>query len=214
MERSIILNTAYFAPIQYFSKLLAYPKSYIEQYDHYEKQTFRNRCIILSGNGPISLTIPVTKTNGNKTWVKDIRIFNDEPWQMNHVRALKAAYQNSPFYEFYIDALQPVWEKKWDFLIDLNIHTSQLIAEEMETQFPMELSTTYMSPTKFIVDFRDKIHPKKNMLYKDESFTPPIYHQVFLDRFPFHPNLSILDLLFNKGPEALQYLSQCIKNTP
>lgn len=209
MEHSIILSSAYFGPVQYFAKLTQNHKTYIEQYDHYQKQTYRNRCLILTGNGPIALTIPVVRINGNKTLVKDIRIFNQEAWQKNHLRALKAAYQNSPFYEFYIDALLPIWEKKWDFLVDLNSYSIQCLAEELETQFSVQLTNSFMHSNQTSYDFRDKIHPKINKEVKDENFTPIPYHQVFLDRFSFQPNLSILDLLFNKGPETLSYLKNC-----
>lgn len=209
MKGSIVLSTAYFGPVHYFSALLKNTIVYIEQWDHYQKQTYRNRCIILSGNGPIPLTIPVVKSNGNKTQVKDIKIFNSEAWQTNHLRALKAAYHNSPFYEYYIDALLPVWDKKWNYLVDLNTFILECIREEIEHDFQFQLTNEYLDASKYEKDLRDTIHPKIQFQKADPSFQPPIYHQVFLNRFPFHPNLSILDLLFNKGPETADYLISC-----
>ncbi len=203
-----LFSSAYFGPIQYYANLLNGSENIIECFDHYSKQTYRNRTVILSGNGPLALTIPVVKTDGNKTITKDIQIFNQEKWQRLHLRALTAAYQNSPFYEFYIDALMPAFEKEWKFLLDLNLFTVEVLAQEMEVDIPFSLSEEYMNSATGTQDFRDLISPKSNAI--QSNFLPQKYHQVFWDRFEFTPNLSILDVLFNKGPETADYLKQSI----
>ncbi len=208
-DNPILLSSTFFGPIQYFTKFFSGQPVLIEQNDFYLKQTYRNRCTIITGNGPVALSIPVVKTNGNKTLLKDIRIFNDENWQRIHLRALKSAYQNSPFYEYYIDELMPAFEKKWDFLVDLNCFTVDVIAQEIETPLPYQRTNAYFENSEPEMDFRNSISPKEKDQLPDPAFRPHTYHQVFWDRFSFEPNLSILDLLFNKGPETADFLAKC-----
>lgn len=209
MNERAILGSAYFGPVQYFSKWFGYGDICIDQYENYAKQSYRNRCVILSGNGPQALTIPIEKSKEKKTSIKDIRIYNTENWQRIHYRAIEAAYQNSPFYEYYIDAIRPAFEKKWDFLIDLNCFTIDVIASELELEFNYQLSNNYIENRINTDDFRTIISPKTDAIALDNHFNPISYHQVFNERFPFEANLSILDLLFNKGPETPLLLEKC-----
>ena len=202
-----LLSTAYFGPIQYYSKFEFAEEIVIEKYEHYPKQTYRNRCVICSANGPQTLTIPVSKGNDLKIYTKDVRIDYAMNWQNNHIRAIESAYRCSPYYLYYIDDLLPQLNKKHEFLYDFNVELTMLICKI--AGIPVQLNETqkYLKiiPSEF-EDFRDTIHPKPRMHKPDQTFTPPVYRQVFEPVYGFVPNMSILDLLFNEGPETRMHL--------
>ncbi len=209
MAQRAIVNTAYLAPVQYYSKFLLYDEIYIEQFDSYSKQTYRNRCRILGANGPLNLTIPVIKGSGKKTQTKDIRIDYATAWQKNHWRSIFSAYNSSPFFEFFAEDFAPLYDKKETFLIDFNHKLHQIISEHIE----LDIETHYTSSfeKKFNGDdYRNIISPKKPYQQNDPSFKPAAYTQTFDEKFDFIPNLSIIDLLFNKGPESEEILTKSI----
>ncbi len=173
----------------------------IEQHDHYQKQTFRNRTTILAANGILNLTIPVLKNRKSKTTVKDIQIDYDMNWQAVHWKSILSAYNKSPFLEYYIDDFAPFYEKKWKFLIDFNTEQMEVILESLEIEKSFSLSESFIPIGELENDFRKIISPK-NKKIKDEHFQPKEYTQTFATKYDFQPNLSIIDLLFNCGPEA------------
>ncbi len=203
----IILSTAYFPNVQYLSKFLAYKNILIEQMDTYAKQSYRNRCIISSANGPLPLTVPVVKNF--RTPVKDIKIDYSEEWQKKQHRAILSAYKNSAFYDYYFPEFEEFFEKKEKFLIDLNMKILDVILDNFGIDKKYSLTNVFIKePT--CVDFRDKIHPKASKNANDKSFKQAKYYQVFEDKHGFVGNLSVLDLLFNEGPVGLQVLEQSI----
>lgn len=206
------LSSAYLAPVSYYAKLMAYDQTYIEQYDHYVKQTYRNRCNIASPNGEIALTIPTVKPDSSKAPMKDIRISDHGNWQHLHWNAIISAYNNSPFFEYYEDDFRPFYENKFEFLADFNeqlrLVVCNLIDIQPEVKFTTEYKTSF-EPNEH--DFRELIHPKKDFKLVDTQFESTPYYQVFEDKLDFLPNLSIIDLLFNMGPESLLVLEQSIK---
>lgn len=201
--KKILLSTGYFPPVQYFSKLIKYENIFIEKYENYIKQTYRNRCIILSANGLQTLSIPIKKESGRKTKISDIKIDYTTNWQKNHFRSISSAYFSSPFYEFYIDAFLIFFEKKYKYLFDLNLDIIKALLGELEEYKNIYFTKSYISNPNFD-DFRTKIHPKKN--FPDLDFVPKKYTQVFSEKFEFQKNLSILDLLFNEGPAGIGFL--------
>ncbi|WP_280670035.1 MULTISPECIES: WbqC family protein [unclassified Dysgonomonas] len=208
----IWLSTAYLAPIQYYSKMLCADKVWIERYDNYEKQTYRNRCTILSANGPIALSIPVEHPQTQKSHTKDIRIADHGNWRHIHWNALVSAYNSTPFFEYYRDDFQPLYEKKYTFLIDFNDELHSLISSLIGFDKTPLVSYTDSYKESFFCDeydFRSAIHPKKKWEIADPGFASVPYYQVFEQRFGFVPNLSIVDLLFNMGNESLLILSEC-----
>lgn len=212
MKSEILLSTAYLAPVEYYTKLLAYNKVYIERYDNYIKQTYRNRCVIAAADGPLSLTIPTEKSDSPKQLVKDIRISDHGNWRHMHWNALVSAYKNSPFFEYYADDFAPFYEKKYPFLVDFNDELCSMICSFVDIQPVISYTDSYERDIEQCDDFREIIHPKRDYTVCDIDFTAKPYYQVFKDRFGFLPNLSIVDLLFNMGPESLIVLRDSIIN--
>lgn len=208
----VILTTAYLPSIQYFSKLIGYQNVLVEANETYQKQSYRNRCAILSCNGPLHLSVPVIKTNGNNSLTKDIRIDYSTNWRKNHWKAIESAYRNSAYYEFVADLLQPFYNKKEAFLIDFN---SKITLEILSF---IGIEKVFNSTDEFIKnypegfdDFRYTIHPKTQFQQEDNDFFLEKYYQVFNDRFEFIPNLSVIDLLFNEGLNSLNIIGNSIK---
>ena len=207
----ILLSSAYLPPVQYFAHLQSAEQVWIEQYDHYQKQTYRNRCVIAAPDGPLSLTVPIEKPNTQKAFMRDIRISDHGNWRHLHWNAIESAYNHTPFFEYYKDDFRPFYEKKFDFLVDYNEQLCQLVCQLIDTDTSFQRTESYVAePSNTIIDLRDAIHPKKELM-NDASFGVIPYYQVFQERLGFLPNLSIIDLLFNMGPEAILVLQKSIK---
>ena len=209
--KTVLLSTTYLGPIQYYSKLISADSVILERFEHYPKQTYRNRCVIYSANGPQTLSIPVTKGQELKIYTKDVRIDYSMNWQKIHFKAIESAYRCSPFYQYYIDDFIPFYDTKYEFLCDFNLALLTKILKTIGLQCNLTETKEYIKPSTYdYLDFRDLIHPKQRMFVPDNSFQPPMYHQVFEPKFGIITNLSIIDLLFNTGPETLNILHQSI----
>ena len=217
----MILSTAYLPPIQWFTKLLGTEQSPdgacvvdVEAYESYIKQTYRNRCIIDSPAGPLALTIPVEKPDNGSRLIRDLRISDHGNWRHQHWQALSSSYFNSPFFEYYQDDFRPFYEKKYAFLLDFNEALIEKCCELIDIHPQLQRTTDYkekvaISSDEF-ADFRDIISPKKDISL-DASFCPTPYYQVFSAKHGFLPNLSIVDLIFNMGPESILTLQNSIQ---
>ena len=203
---SVLLSSTYFGPIQWYQKLHRMP-CIIEQHDHFVKQTYRNRCVIATANGTQTLTVPIERYDGTKCPMRDIRISDHGNWRHLHWNALVSAYGETPFFEFYADDLRPFFEKQHTFLFDLNLDIMHTMCQLLDVRPQVTLSEQYIvlpSEDDAVVDFREAIRPKHPL--PDADFNPTPYYQVRAQRYGFLPNLSILDLLFNEGPEGIFYL--------
>lgn len=223
-----LLSTTYFGPIQWYQKLNRYDHCVIEQFDNFQKQTYRNRCRIATANGSQVLTVPVERTEG-KCLMRDVRISDHGAWRHLHWNALQSAYGESPFFEFYADDLHPFFERRWTFLLDFNMDITNKLCELLDIHPRLSLTTNYLPSTSGeeeksfgkeektlgedeksleemepFIDFREAIHPKHPL--PDADFAPRPYYQQHAPRNGFQPNLSILDLLFNEGNEAIFFL--------
>ena len=223
-----LLSTTYFGPIQWYQKLNRYDHCVIEQFDNFQKQTYRNRCRIATANGSQVLTVPVERTEG-KCLMRDVRISDHGAWRHLHWNALQSAYGESPFFEFYADDLHPFFERRWTFLLDFNMDITNKLCELLDIHPRLSLTPNYLPSTsgeeeksfgkeektlgedekspeemKPFIDFREAIHPKHPL--PDADFAPRPYYQQHAPRHGFQPNLSILDLLFNEGNEAIFFL--------
>jgi len=212
-EDTVLLSTAYFGPIQYFTKFLISTKRIIERYDHYSKQTYRNRCKIYGGNGVLILSIPVQKGSEHKSHVRDVRIDYVKNWQKRHWKGIESAYMHSPFFEFYMDDFQSFLGKKYEFLIDLNLELLDFLLKALDIEIEYSLTDDFIETgPQQIIDCREIIHPKRDFA-SDPHFRAQTYPQVFADRMGFKENLSIIDLLFNEGPNARSVLEKSIRGS-
>lgn len=202
-----LLETAYWPNLHYFYYLLNYPEPLIEQFDSYHKQSFRNRCQILTANGKLDLSIPVKK-NAGRGITKEVELSYVENWQIKHWRAISSAYGNSPYFEFFEAEIYPFYTTRFQFLVDYNTSQLKLIFKLLKIKKEIALSIKFEKQPELFADLRTRIHPKKD--FKEDPSVQELlqtpYYQTFENKFPFHPNLSILDLLFNKGLEAKGYL--------
>lgn len=200
-QNDILIYPTYFPSISHYIAMLNAESVTFEVEDTFQKQTNRNRMYIYSPNGIQMLNIPVKHDKANGLF-KDIKIDDQYNWQKNHFKSLEAAYKNSPFYEYFIDDLQPLFEKKHEFMLDLNFEIFELVNEALGVSIPFEKTTEYFHEVANKTDFRHLVNGKKDIT-KIEPYT-----QVFDDKHGFLNNLSILDLLFNEGRYAVDYLKQ------
>ena len=204
-----LLSTTYFGPVQWYQKLYCAEQVLIEQWEGFQKQTYRNRCIIASPNGPQALTVPVERQSIPQCpspVIKDIRISDHGEWRHQHWNALTTAYGDSPFFDYYQDDLQPFFtERRWKYLLDFNMEACAVVCKLIDIEPNIRLTEQYEHEAGAgIVDLRETIRPKHPA--DDPDFTPRPYYQVYAQRHGFLPNLSVLDLLFNMGPEAVLIL--------
>jgi len=197
--QTVLLSTTYFGPIQWYQKLYRAEKVLIERCESFQKQTYRNRCIIATTNGLQALTVPVERTVND---IKDLRISDHGNWRHLHWNALKSAYGESPFFDYYQDDIRPFFEQRWDYLFDFNEAIREKMCELLDIQPKVSLTKEFTVYN--FIDFRSAIRPKHPE--PDPDFTPKRYYQVYEQKHGFLPNLSILDLLFNMGPESIFYL--------
>jgi hypothetical protein len=195
-----LLLPTYFSPISQYIAIANATKIVFEVEDNFQKQTYRNRCYIYGPNGKQLLNIPVKHTQGSdKKKTKDALIDNDTPWQSQHYKSIKIAYQNSPFFEFYEDDLMPIFSKNYKYLLDLNIDTFLFMTDALQISSEFQKTKDYqISHPK---DLRFLANAKQDFGINFDS-----YIQMFDDKFGFIKNLSVLDLLFMEGPNAISFL--------
>lgn len=200
----------YNGPINYFTRLVREERITLEQYEHYTKQTYRNRFRIMGPNGIMTLSVPVKKKPGVKNLMRDIGVDDDTPWNKIHWRSLVASYASSPFFELMRDELSPFYHRRFKFLIDLNEGLMSTTLGLLGLDIPVDLSAGFSNGDNMEA-LTSPFHAKKPVRDTDPAFEPPVYHQVFAERFGFVPNLSILDLLFNTGPDAYRLMSRAFR---
>lgn len=205
----ILLHPSYFGPVSQYVAIARADQIIFENEDNYQKQTYRNRMYIYGANGKLLLNIPIKHT-GDKSQhqkYKEVRIENDFPWQKQHWKSLQTVYRTSPFFEFYEDEFHPLYHKKYDFLMDFNYHCIELAIECLQINTEASRTTEFIFDPKDITDARHLVEAKglkKNIF---DSYT-----QVFASKFGYLNDLSIVDLIFNEGPNASDYLqSQDLK---
>tara|TARA_B110000503_G_C7144000_1_gene412140 strand:- start:1103 stop:1738 length:636 start_codon:yes stop_codon:yes gene_type:complete len=206
---SIILPSSCFAPILQFALITDAENYTIETKEHFVKQSYRSRFQIYGANGMLNLVVPVKKRK-NHSPIEQIEVSYDESWQQLHWRSIESAYRASPFFEFYEEEIKPLVFLKEINLIKRNAEIERAILRIIEISSSVIFSKNYSEQDP---DWRSLINPKNKV--EMESVSIPNYMQVFEDKHGFIPNLSILDLLFNLGPESklyLKLLNQSIKD--
>lgn len=214
-----LLSTAYLPPIEYFVAIANSARVEIETGEMYQKQSYRTRCHINGANGLLVLTLPVLRSalkgeeSSHKIPTSQLKIDYSKPWLLQHKRALEAAYMSSPFFEYYMDDLYAILESGEENLLKMNTLLTEKIAQLIGLETPVTASDgNFILPGSNILeqrgisDFRDSIHPKKPALLMERLEMNKPYWQVFTNKQGFVPNLSIVDLLFNEGPNAISFL--------
>jgi hypothetical protein len=197
-----VLPMFYLPPVDYFTQLNAFkPDVVFEQHEHFPKQTYRNRANIYSPDGVLSLVVPVIKGSKNHTKTKDVRISYDFRWQRSHWLGLQACYRRSAYFEYYEDDLAPFYDKQPVFLFDYNREMLELLLRLLKIKLELDFTDTYEAYYPNLTDLRNTFNAKTTIEVQQKP-----YFQVFEERQGFLPNLSIVDLLFNQGPQALNYL--------
>jgi hypothetical protein len=206
MQGSVLLATAYLPPIEYIIQCLRFESVVIEQFETYPKQTYRNRCIIATANGLLHLSIPIKKPNGNHTLTRDIEIDFSGRWNQVHWRAITSAYTHSPYFMHYCDKFEVLYNDPPKLLQEFNSELLKLIFKLLKTDLDLSYTSEYTVNPDGIPDLREVIHPKHVVSYPEKPLSFIEYTQTFSNKYSFIPNLSIIDLLFNEGPGALDFL--------
>ncbi len=199
---NILIHPSYFPSISHFVAIAKANIVTFEVVDNFQKQTNRNRMYIYSPNGIQLLNVPVKHNKERHQRIKEVKIENDFDWQKQHFKSLEAAYRTSPFFEYFEDDILPIFKKKHNYLMDLNMETMAIVSKCLRLEFDYDETTEYFHEVTDKVDHRNLINGKK-----DTSIFEP-YTQVFGDKHGYLNNLSILDLLFNEGRYALDYLKK------
>lgn len=198
----VLLHPSYFPSISHYVAMAQSESIALEMEDNFQKQTNRNRMYIYSPNGIQLLNVPIKHSKEIHQKTKDVRIENDFGWQKQHFKSLEAAYRSSPFFEYFEDDIQVIFEKKYTFLMDLNLEAMTLVSKCLRMPFDYQTTSEYFREPNDFTDFRNLINGKKDVTIIEA------YTQVFEDKHGFINNLSILDLLFNEGRYALDYLKK------
>ena len=198
----MLISTAYFPPISYMALLMQNQAAVsIDAFETFSKQSYRNRFSIATSNGKMSLTVPVKKPFGNKTRTNEMTIDYSEKWQQVHWRSIKAAYQSSPFFLYYADEIEAVFKKKHKYLYQLNEEIIAKLESILAFKSDIKYTNDFEPVNTHENDYRFRIHPKQKSI-----INPVVYDQVFEEKNGFIADLSVLDLIFNLGPEAQLYL--------
>jgi hypothetical protein len=195
------LHPTYFPNISHFVGIVNADNVVFEIEDNYQKQTYRNRTSIYGANGKLSLNIPVKHSHKNRQLYKDVKIVNDTNWQLSHWKSLQSAYRTSPYFEFYEDELAPLFLKKHNYILEFNFKCLKVISDCLQLDLNYKTTIHYQKEILNSQDLRFLVNARKE---SEQNFKP--YTQVFSNKYGYINNLSILDLLFNEGTNALNYL--------
>lgn len=194
----VLLPISYLGPVSYYSTLLKSEEIFIEAKEHFVKQSVRNRCVILSANGVQTLSIPKERKSSDKTLITNIKISNTQNWQKLHWQSLISSYNSSPFFEYYKDNLEELYLSPQLNLFDFNIKLTETILSFLQTEKQIKFTSEF-SDNFDGIDLRNHRFNNNNM---------EKYEQVFADKIEFQSDLSVVDLLFNLGPETTSYLER------
>ncbi len=198
--KSIIQETQIFGPIEIFALYLSMDEIILEKHENYQKRSHRNRYDILTANGVLQLSIPLSKGKNNKMPISEVKIAYEDNWVEVHLQTIRSAYGNSPYFEFYFAEIEAIFRKKYDLLFDFNLVCMQFIFKKLKLDKLILTSNSYITTYDNILDLRHK------KWENDQIQTS--YSQVWEEKFGFTPNLSILDLLFCLGPESIYFLKK------
>ena len=198
----ILVHPTFLPSIATFVAITKAERVIFEVEDNYQKQTYRNRSHIYGANGKLALNIPVHYTQKNRQAYKDINIANTSNWQLINWKSIESAYRTSPYFEFYEDDIKPLFFSEEENLLDYNFKCLNTILDCLQIDLNYTKTKTFEREPKGIIDLRYLVNVRKEKQYKFSS-----YIQVFANKHGFLSNLGILDLIFNEGPNAVNYLT-------
>ena len=198
----ILIHPNYFPNIHQFTQIIKANNILFEVSDNYQKQTFRNRTYIYGANGKLGLFIPVIHTHKKRELFKDVKISYESNWMDLHLKSLQSAYRSSPYFEYFEDDLIKLYSEKEKFLVDFNIKCFKLISNLLDLDLDFKISNEYLEKTSDIIDLRDLSNARK-----EKKIETPKYIQVFESKHGYINNLSILDLIFNEGPNSVSLIT-------
>jgi hypothetical protein len=201
MPDHILISTAYLPPVDYFSLISQAAEVFIEANENYIKQSYRNRCYILSSHGPQLLSVPVLEGSRHKIPIKEVRIDYSKRWQQVHLRAIFSSYKCSPYFDFFYEPVEKVITGHHEFLWNLNLELLDALLKMLNIKKQIQFTAGFEAPMNESYDYRYRLEPGKNL------FENVNYLQVFNNLTAFIPNLSIIDLIFNQGPDSAKYLA-------
>ncbi len=213
-DQECLVSIQYFPTIEFFSRIIHFQVVQIEAHEHYQKRSYRNKCALAGANGVLWLSVPLLKGKNNQKAIRDVGIAYHETWQAQHWQSILSAYGKSPFFEHYADEIKDCLTMEFDKLFDLNLQVLKTCSHLMGLATEFTLSEKYRVPRENVDnDLRSitKIKKKKDgspesTAITNQDYHPPTYQQAFQNKYPFVANLSILDLLFCKGPESFYLL--------
>jgi hypothetical protein len=201
---NVLIDSQYLPCLEYFRQILQADTIYLEAYENFQKQSYRNRCRILTTNKIDTLSVPILKSN-SKILIQEVEIDYTQPWQKIHWRAIQSAYGKAPYFEYFADYFRKLYDKKPRFLWDLNLEAMtvclKLLRVEKEILFTTEYNKDAGIHVKETIDMRSLVHPKKQGEMAEVKY-PQVFGRDFV------PNLSIIDLIFNEGPNGKALLKQ------
>lgn len=203
---NIIIHPTYFPNIAHMVAMAHADEVMFEMDDNYQKQTYRNRANIYGANGKLQLSIPIIHSQKERQKYRDIKIHNAENWQAVHWKSLETAYRTSPFFEFYEDEFQPLFTTKANYLLDFNLKCLDIIFDCLQLEIKSSKTEVYQKTVTDKTDFRYLANARKEPTFHFDSYT-----QVFHEKHGYLSNLSVLDLLFNEGTSAVNYLENQYK---
>lgn len=202
LMNSLLVPACYLPPVAYFAQLQQHVGAiWLDAHEHFIKQTYRSRATIATANGALDLIVPVDHQKKGHTPMKDVRISTEFAWQRLHWMSIQTAYRRSAYFEYYEDDFSVFYEKKWSFLYEFNVALTELILKRLKLPLVINPTTQYEAPPFAGLDLRGDMSPKQAPPYTQF----PEYYQVFAEKNGFIANLSIIDLLFNQGPQSVHY---------
>ena len=212
-KQATLIELHCFPSIQYFSKFLCDETIILEQQENYRKGSYRNRFTIASANGPLALSIPLVKGKNQQKTIRTVQIHYADLWQKQYWTAIQSAYGKSPYFEYYADDIRPFFTEQYNYLFDYNLAVLKVCLKILRIETSIQFSSSYSRETQpDTLDLRNHISPKQHKNKADARYQLVEYPQVFQEKTGFLPNLSILDLLFCQGPEAILTLKASVLN--
>ena len=207
----MLLSIAYFPPVSYFALMAEASVVYLEACENYQKQSWRNRCRYYAADGPQYLNFPIIHEGTHELPITKIKVDYSTPWVLKTKRAISSAYESSAFFDYYKDELFSILDSKPETLFDLDLQILRFFLKKTGITVDIRFTEEYMPPMPD-GDYREILHPKRpDTVLSDLGLEKP-YYQVFARKYGFVPNLSIMDLLFNEGPESILYLKTGISS--